>query len=108
MSIHRLIGAYQQQAQVDKPDVARAQRARAMEASGANGRSSGADRVDVSFDAVLRTAAMSSAMNAPDVRQEKIDAIRQSLDNGVYVIDNHKIATRLVLEDPALFSRSGT
>jgi negative regulator of flagellin synthesis FlgM len=107
MSIHRLVGAYQQ-AQVDKPDVARAQRARPAEASGLDGRSSGGDRVDVSFDAVLRTAAMSTAMSAPDVRQEKIDAIRQSLDDGVYVIDNHKIATRLVLEDPALFPRPGT
>ena len=34
------------------------------------------DTVSVSDEAVLRTAAYRAAMNAPDTRQEKIDAIK--------------------------------
>ena len=59
----------------------------------------------VSFDGVLRTAALTTAMRASDVRQEKVDAIRESLDDGTYVIDNHKIAAKLVQDERAIFGK---
>jgi flagellar biosynthesis anti-sigma factor FlgM len=63
------------------------------------------DTISVSFDGVLRTTAYSTAMSTGDVRQEKVDAIRESLDNGVYAIDSRKIATKLVQDERAIFGK---
>jgi negative regulator of flagellin synthesis FlgM len=60
------------------------------------------DKVSVSADAMLRTAALSTALNTPDVRQDKIDALKQQISDGTYKIDSEKIAAKL-LEDEILF-----
>lgn len=102
------LGAYQ--AQMNRTNQANTQRAanandvKAPASSGAS-QSQAKDTINVSFDGVLRTTALSTAMNTGDVRQEKVDAIRESLDNGTYVIDNRKIATKLVQDERAIFGR---
>ena len=63
------------------------------------------DRISVSADAALRTSAFSTAMSAADVRHEKVEAIKQSLENGTYTIDNRKIATKLVQDERAIFGK---
>lgn len=67
--------------------------------------SSRGDRVSVSRDAMLRTEAFSSAMSAADVRQEKVDSIKDQLATGRYKIDNRRIATKLVQSELGLFNR---
>jgi len=65
----------------------------------------GKDTISVSFAGVLHTTALSTAMNTGDVRPDKVDAIRESLDNGTYVIDSRKIATKLVQDESAIFGQ---
>lgn len=105
--INGQFGAYQ--AQLSRQSQASVQRApdaaaQPQAAAPATAQAAG-DRINVSFDGVLRTVALSSAMNAGDVRQEKVDAIRASLDNGTYTIDSRKIATKLVQDEKAIFGR---
>ncbi len=96
------LGAYQAQMnRTGKADVGRAQAG--SERSQTTGQAG--DRISVSPDAALRTSAFSTAMSAADVRQEKVDSIKQSLDNGTYTIDSRKIATKLVLDERAIFGK---
>ena len=53
----------------------------------------------------LMTQALNIAHNTPDVRQERIDAIREQIANGTYEIDVHQIAASLIRENPALFEK---
>ena len=61
------------------------------------------DRVSLSNDARLRTQAFSAAQAAPDVRQERVDALKAQVDNGTYVVDSRKVAAKLLQEDAELF-----
>lgn len=54
------------------------------------------DRVTVSFDAVLRGEALKAASSAPDVRQDKVDEIKERVDTGQYLIDSQNIAKRML------------
>ena len=45
-----------------------------------------------------RNKALEIAKNAPDVRQEKIDAIKQRISNGEYKVDAGKIADGMLKE----------
>lgn len=51
----------------------------------------------------LLTQALSVAHNTPDIRKEKIEAIRAQIANGVYEIDALHIAEALIRENPTLF-----
>ncbi|CAK7049235.1 MAG: hypothetical protein DELT_00965 [Desulfovibrio sp.] len=62
------------------------------------------DRVSLSPEAKLRTEAYTTAMNAPDVRQEKIDALKAQVASGEYQPDSKAIASKLLAEEPGLFS----
>lgn len=54
-------------------------------------------------DALLFTTALRVAHNAPDIRANKVEAIRAALATGAYVIDAKRIAAALIREDPDLF-----
>lgn len=99
------LGAYQAQMDRSKADAARSAAQTAAKSTSSAGAQSAGDKVNVSFDGMLRTSAFATAMRTPDVRQEKVDAIRQSIDDGSYVIDNHKIATKLVQDEKAVFGK---
>ncbi len=60
------------------------------------------DRISLSPEALLRTAAHSAATQAPDVRREKVDAIKERVAAGEYTVDSRKIATKLLADENAL------
>lgn len=62
------------------------------------------DTVSVSDEAVLRTEAYRTAMNAPDVRQDRINQLRDQIANGTYSIDSRRIADRLLREEADMYS----
>jgi negative regulator of flagellin synthesis FlgM len=54
------------------------------------------DTVTVSEEAVLRTEAYHAAMNAPDIRRSKVDALKAQVENGTYSIDSRRVAADLL------------
>ncbi|MBO4368994.1 MAG: flagellar biosynthesis anti-sigma factor FlgM [Desulfovibrio sp.] len=62
------------------------------------------DSVSVSQDARLLAEASKTAQNAPDIRQEKVEALRIQVQNGTYRPDSTLIAASLLREEPGLFT----
>ena len=60
-------------------------------------------KVSVSQEAQLLTEARRTAQNTPDVRAEKVEALRIQVSNGTYKPDSKLIAASLVNEEPGLF-----
>ncbi len=50
------------------------------------------DKASLSTDALSVSALEAQAMNTPPVRQDKVEALRQSIQNGDYRIEADKIA----------------
>lgn len=63
------------------------------------------DSVTVSQDALLFTEARLTAQNTPDVRTDKVEALRIQVANGTYKPDSRLIAANLVREEAGLFQR---
>ncbi|EGY24805.1 MAG TPA: flagellar biosynthesis anti-sigma factor FlgM [Desulfovibrio sp.] len=61
------------------------------------------DRVSLSDEAKLRTEAYSAALAAPDVRQEKVDALKSKVESGEYQVDSRAVAEKLLKEEQDLF-----
>jgi negative regulator of flagellin synthesis FlgM len=55
------------------------------------------DKASLSVDSLSVSALEAQAMNAPEIRQDKIEALRQSIQNGEYKVEPEKIA-RAILE----------
>lgn len=66
--------------------------------------SSAGDRVSVSQDGLLRTEALRVAIAAPDLRQEKIDSLRQRLASGEYRVDSRDVAEKLLRSETGFLS----
>lgn len=101
-SLSGIVGAYQ--AQLNRADPAslaanRAGRADRNNPAAAHGKT---DSVSLSSDAALRKKALEEANNAPDLRLEKMETIRQSLEDNSYIIDNKKIAAKIIAEESFL------
>lgn len=62
-----------------------------------------AERIAMCHDTVLLNEALSTAHNAPDIRQDRIAAIRARLEAGEYEIDCKSIAMGIIGENPELF-----
>lgn len=62
------------------------------------------DRVSLSDEARLHTVARAEAAAAPDVRREKVDALKQSVADGTYTVDSRKVAQNLVASEVMLAS----
>ncbi len=60
------------------------------------------DRISLSPEARLRTEALNTALAAPDVRQAKVDAIREKIEDGTYTIDSKNIAGKMLQEGALL------
>lgn len=54
---------------------------------------------------LLLTQALSAAHSAPDIRENKVAAIKARLAAGTYEVNSLRIAEALVNENPNLFSR---
>lgn len=75
---------------------------RAAAGAAAPARESG-DRVSLSPEAKLRTEAFTSAMGAPDVRAEKVAALKAQVQSGEYQVDSKAVAAKILQEEPGLF-----
>jgi len=75
---------------------------RAQEASKSSGEQ--ADRVVLSSEARLRGAALQTANEAPDVRREKVDRLKEQVKNGTYQPDLKKAAANLIRDDLSLLA----
>lgn len=62
------------------------------------------DSISVSQDALLLSEAHRVAQNTPDVRADKVEALRLQVANGTYKADSRLIAANLLREEPALFA----
>ncbi|MEZ6854799.1 flagellar biosynthesis anti-sigma factor FlgM [Halodesulfovibrio aestuarii] len=61
------------------------------------------DRVSLSDEGRLRTEAYKEAMNAPEVREDKVAEIKAQIVSGEYKIDSEKIAEGLLRDELDLF-----
>ena len=61
------------------------------------------DRISLSSGARLYTQAFSSALAAPDVRQEKVDTLKTQVEDGSYVVNSRHVAQKLLQEEKELF-----
>ncbi len=60
------------------------------------------DIVNVSTEGLLRTEAYKVAMSTADIRQQKINEIKNKIANGTYVIDTKKLAFNLLQDETVL------
>lgn len=54
------------------------------------------DTVSLSDEARLRTQAYSDASNAPDVRAEKVNQLKEQINNGTYTANSMRTAKAMV------------
>jgi flagellar biosynthesis anti-sigma factor FlgM len=92
--------AYSYRSKIDAKDEAAPGRTKQAD-EGASAPVQG-DRVSLSPSALLHTVAHAVAGRAPEVRQEKIDKIRERLSSGAYTIDSRQIAAKLLESDALL------
>jgi negative regulator of flagellin synthesis FlgM len=91
---------------LDRDQAARSAQAALLQqkrggADEAVGRSEG-DRVSLSPAAMLHTAAHAEAGKAPDIRREKVEALKARVDSGDYAPDSRKIAEGLLKDEAFL------
>jgi flagellar biosynthesis anti-sigma factor FlgM len=53
------------------------------------------DRTTLLSDSASPTSLASIALNSPEVRQDKVDSLAQSIQNGTYELDPAKIASAM-------------
>lgn len=61
------------------------------------------EEATLAHESRLLNEALTVALNSPDVRQDRIDALRARIADGTYEIDARSIAESLLRENPALF-----
>jgi negative regulator of flagellin synthesis FlgM len=87
-----------------RPQTERTEDAAGRAAKAGDARPGGeGDTLRLSHEAKLRTAARSAAMQAGDMRQERVDALKAQVADGTYHIDNEKIAAKLLQDEADLF-----
>ena len=60
----------------------------------------GEDTASLSFDRARVGSLVSQAMASPDVRQDKVDALRQSIANGQSKVEPDRVAEAMLQEPP--------
>ena len=65
---------------------------------------SNADTINLSSEGRLRTAFHRSAMVAPEIRQDKVDHLKNLVASGEYRVDSHDIADKMIREEAAIFA----
>ena len=56
------------------------------------------DRATLTSDSTSVGSLVSTALNSPQVRQDKVDSLRQAVSSGQYQIDPQKIAASMIDE----------
>lgn len=93
----RQTGTYQNLEATNGAAARRAGQQSPQQASAAQG-----DKVSVSPEALLRTQAHKAISNSPEVRQEKVDSIKERVNAGTYSVDSKNIAQKLVQDEAFL------
>lgn len=70
--------------------------------SGSSEGSSG-DKISLSNEAKLRTEAYQTAISAPEIRQAKVNAIKEQIASGNYTINARNIAEKMLAEEKDIF-----
>jgi negative regulator of flagellin synthesis FlgM len=81
-----------------KLEKAESDKAKARRGDKAAGKDAG-DKVSLSPEAKLRTEAYKAAQDAPEVRHDKVAAIKAQIASGEYTVDSRKIAEKLVRDE---------
>ncbi|HUD55490.1 MAG TPA: flagellar biosynthesis anti-sigma factor FlgM [Terracidiphilus sp.] len=58
----------------------------------------GEDRTTLTSDTQSLGSLVSTAMNSPEIRQEKVDSLTQAVSSGTYKLDPGKIAASMIDE----------
>ena len=58
----------------------------------------GEDRTTLTSDTQSLTSLVSTAMNSPEIRQDKVDSLTQAVNSGKYQLDPGKIAASILDE----------
>ena len=58
----------------------------------------GGDRATLSSDTASVQSLTATALNSPEIRQSKVDSLREAVNNGTYQLDPTKIAASIVDE----------
>ncbi len=88
---------------IDGLNSSQAERSRAASVSVAS--SSSADHAQLSTDATLASSLLSRLNDVPEIRQEKVDQLRNSIARGTYEVSGDQIADAM-LSDSRLSSWS--
>lgn len=59
---------------------------------------SAGDRTTLTSTQQSLNALVSAAMNSPEIRQDRVDSLKQAIDNGTYELDPAKIASSMIDE----------
>lgn len=91
-SMQKLVNPYTQQVQKQQAE-------NQQDVSKAAQPSVTGDRVSVSSQAKLYTEAYSTALNASEIREDKVAALKAQVESGTYQADSKKIAEKLLQSD---------
>ncbi len=58
------------------------------------------DRTTLAFDHANISSLVSQAVASPEVRQDKVDALRQAISSGQYKVDPGQVADAMLPESP--------
>ncbi|KAF0234700.1 MAG: negative regulator of flagellin synthesis [Desulfovibrionaceae bacterium] len=86
------------QSKVDKGEGTEAASAAKAKAK-AKSQSASGDRVSVSSDAKLVAEAAKAAQASPDIRVDRVEALRAQVESGSYNLNPRRIAEKLVASD---------
>lgn len=56
----------------------------------------GSDHTTLSSDSTMAKSLVAQALSMPDVRQERVQALRQAVSSGTYQVDPQKLATAMM------------
>jgi negative regulator of flagellin synthesis FlgM len=63
-----------------------------------SGQSDVEDRATLTSDSISIGSLVSTALNSPEVRQDKVDSLQQAISSGQYEVDPNKVAASIVDE----------
>lgn len=81
-----------------KAEAAQARNSR-TDAAGTHSAAPAGDKVSLSSSAKLLTLAHSETGKAPEIRQEKVDAIKERIASGEYSVDTKKVAENMLRDE---------
>lgn len=99
MSIDRLTAQGASRTYVQNSDATRAAAGKDTARAEHRGHHHHADSVTLSADARSLAAARDAVQSAPDVREQKVAAIKQRVDDGTYTVPAQVLARKLLSSD---------